>query len=152
MGLELIVVGALAGASLIEQNKANKANKQARAQQGAQNAAESARERRQQVREERIRRAQILQSSENSGTTGSSGSIGAQDVLSTNLSSNIGTNMGRINSANQISIFQQKAADAMFMSSVFQTAGSFAAQGNFKGGKGGIPELNMEMPLASNTP
>ena len=81
-------------------------------EQRAANAAEAARERRAQIREERIRRARVLQSAENTGAEGSSGELGAMAALSTTLASNIGTNLGRLQTADNMSIFAQMQADA----------------------------------------
>lgn len=105
--------------SLEGQSDARDANRQRtlaqekiQAEQKAANAAEQAKERRQQIREERVRRARIIQSAVNTGVEGSSGELGAVGSLSTQLASNIATNIGRIQSANNISIFQQDAANA----------------------------------------
>lgn len=126
MGLEIGTLMLIGGGLMVAgtvaqiegQRKASNAQEDARGQQMAQNASEAARERRQQIREERVKRAQILQSASNTGVSDSSGAAGAVGSLSTNLSSNIGTNIGRIESANRISMFEQTAADAMFMASV----------------------------------
>lgn len=99
--------------SAYQTNEARKDQKRAANEQRAQNQAESMRERRNQIREERIRQGMILQASQGAGTTESSGEIGAIGNLSTNLNSNIGTNLGRLQTATNISIFQQKAADAL---------------------------------------
>ncbi len=77
----------------------------------SQNAAKAAQERRQQVREERVRRARIVQTAQNTGTSGSSGELGSLGSLSTALGSNIGQNLGSLQTANNISIFSQNAAD-----------------------------------------
>lgn len=89
---------------------ANEQKKAIRSQQ-SQNEAQAAQERRRQIREERIRRARILATSSASGTVASSGEIGAIGSLSTQLSSNIGFNKGAINTANDISLFNQRASD-----------------------------------------
>lgn len=85
--------------------------KQARSVQEAANAQQAAMENRQQIREERVRRARIMQSAQNTGTSMSSGEFGSIGSLSTSLSSNIGTNRGALQRGQQISAFQQKAAD-----------------------------------------
>jgi hypothetical protein len=81
-------------------------------EQKAANAAQSAAERRRQIREERIKKARVMQGATNTGTSGSSGEFGALGSLSTQLSSNIGTNLGSLQTANNISIFSQASADA----------------------------------------
>ena len=108
-----IVAAAATLYSVYQTNEARKEQRRAGNEQRAQNKAESMRERRNQIREQRIREAAILQSSQASGTTGSSGEIGALGNISTNLADNISTNIGRLQTAQNISIFQQRAADAM---------------------------------------
>lgn len=130
------------------QNKAREEQQKIQGEQKAQNAAQAAQERRSQVREERVRRARILQSAEGTGAEGSSGEFGAISALSTNLSSNIGSNLGRIaasdrtstyaqNSANfmgdaQNSMFDAQQADKLFnlSTSIFSASGGF---GSIKG-------------------
>lgn len=92
-------------------------NRKIQAEQKAQNASQAANERRKQVREERLRRARILQASQNTGTTGSSGEVGALGSLGTTLNANIGTNLGALQTANNISIFSQNAANFDLMRS-----------------------------------
>lgn len=106
------------GYSITEQEKAKDKQKdavqeqrKARNEQKAQNEAQAAQERRKQLREERIRRAKILSTSQAAGVTGSSGEAGALGGLSTQLSSNLGTNLGALNSAADISLFSQNAAN-----------------------------------------
>lgn len=110
------VVGA--GVSIQEQQEAKKEQKKAfaeqrkvRAEQKAQNEAAASQERRKQLREERIRRAKILAASEAAGTVGSSGEVGALGGLSTTLSANLGANRAALNSASDISLFSQNAAN-----------------------------------------
>lgn len=120
---------------------ARKEQKKQRQEQQAVNAEQAAREKRQQIREERIRRAQILQASENTGVAGSSGEMGATGNLSTQLSANLGFTSGQQRHASNMSIFQQKEADALgrgqmwagvgnISSSIFSASGGFGA---FKG-------------------
>jgi len=126
MGLDPITIGiaslAMSGVSAVvqhgEQKKAaaaqqNSANEQtkARQEQQAGQAAQAAQERRAQIREERSRRARILQSSENTGVGVSSGSAGSTGGLATELGSNLGANLGSQQRANNISSFNQNAAD-----------------------------------------
>lgn len=139
--LALAVVGT--AVSIDARNDAARAGRQAQSEKRAQNASDAARERRQQIREERVRRAKIIQSAENTGVSGSSGEAGALGSLSTTLSSNIGTNAGKLQSANNISLFQQQQADAMnmadnaqavagFAGSMFTAGGGFARMSIFK--------------------
>lgn len=88
------------------------AQNRARNEQMAANAAEAARERRQQIREERVKQARIMQASTNTGVAESSGEFGAIGSIATQVNSNIGFNLGAIQRAESISIFNQQAADA----------------------------------------
>lgn len=93
-------------------NKSASAQNRARNEQAASNAAEAARERRQQIREERVKQARIMQASSNTGVAESSGEFGAIGSIATQVNSNIGFNLGAIQRAENISIFNQQAADA----------------------------------------
>lgn len=129
------------------QQRAADEQTKARQEQQAQNSAQAAAERRAQLREERIRRARILQASANTGVIGSSGEMGAGANLSTQLASNVGFNKGALQSANNISAYNQSAADFMNSAqnsmneanqwgqigglgmSIFQSAGGFNTLG-----------------------
>lgn len=93
------------------QKKSAAEQAKARQEQQAGQAAQAAQERRAQIREERARRARILQSSENTGVGISSGSLGATGSLATELGANLGANLGAQQRANNISSFNQNAAD-----------------------------------------
>lgn len=80
-------------------------------EQRAMNAQQQAQEQRQQIREERIRRARVLQAAANTGTTGSSGESGALGSLSTQLASNLGFNASKATLVDNMSIFNQNAAN-----------------------------------------
>jgi hypothetical protein len=120
--------------------EAEKSQAEARAQQ----ASDAAEQRRTQVRSERVRRAQILQSASNTGADESSGEAGATGSLSTQLSSNMGQIAGTAQRANNMSIFQQNAADyqsearqSMFTGQLWGQVGqigssAFTANGGFK--------------------
>lgn len=94
-----------------EQRLARREQEKAQQEQKAVNQAQAAQERRAQIREERIRRARITQASINTGTAGSSGELGSIGNLATQLNTNIGMNLGAINASNNISQFNQNAAD-----------------------------------------
>ena len=121
-GLEIALIGAavVGTATVIEGQKDAKAaarysrevGERTASEQRAANAAEAARERRAQVREERVRRARILQTAQNTGTSDSSGELGALGSLATGLGANIGTNLGKLQTAENLSIFGQQQADA----------------------------------------
>jgi hypothetical protein len=123
MGLEtaLLIGAAVVGAGTVIEGQrdakaaarySQQAQARAASEQRAANASEAARERRAQVREERVRRARILQTAQNTGTSDSSGELGALGSLSTNLGAGIGTNLGKIQTAQNLSIFGQQQADA----------------------------------------
>lgn len=126
ISFSLAVVATATAYNAYETRQASKEQDKVRAEQKAGNKAESMRERRMQIREERIRRAALLQSSEASGTTGSSGEIGSLGALATNLSSNVGMNLGRLQTADNISIFQQNAADHLNRGQTAQAIGQIA--------------------------
>ena len=120
----IVAVGALAvgAASYVEGQSARKEQAaatsaqaqvqgQIQSEQKASNVAASANERRQQLREARVRRARIMQASQNTGAGGSSGEFGAISGLGTNLSANIGANLGNIQAAGRVSDLGQAAAD-----------------------------------------
>lgn len=90
--------------------RAEEEQKKARAETQAQQAQRAAEERRTQVREERVRRARIIAASGGTGGSGSSGEAGAIGVLGTNLNSNIGSNLGRLQAGANISGYEQAAA------------------------------------------
>ncbi len=131
IGLIISAVGAVS--SIDAQSQARQgardskaAKEKVAAEQRASNASEAARERRQQIREERVKRARVLQSAENTGTAGSSGEIGAVGSLATQLSTNIGANLGRLQTAENLSIFGQDQANANFSISKAQNQGQEA--------------------------
>lgn len=134
-------VGLVAG---VDQNrKAVKAQKKAQSEAYAGQKAEQAREMREQIREQRIRTAQLMQRSEASGTGESSGEMGALGSLSTNLASNIGMNLGRIQTAKNISAFEQQAADYSARANTYQAIGQLGNQiGSLGGGKSTKPSKN----------
>jgi hypothetical protein len=112
----LAVVGTAASMQAAEnmedaQYAAAQEQKKVQREQTASNAAQAAAERRRQVREERVARARVLQTGAATGTVGSSGELGAIGSLATQFSSNIGSNLGSLQTANNISIFSQTAAD-----------------------------------------
>lgn len=105
-------VGAASAVAAHQQGKkAARAQAAAGREQKAAAAQQAAQERRQQIREERVRRARILQSGENTGTAGSSVEFGAVGGMGTQLSSNIGFNLGQIASASRVGDLMQTAAN-----------------------------------------
>jgi hypothetical protein len=133
IGYGILIAGT--AASIDAQRDAKKSQRAAANEQRAQNASQAAKERRQQIREERIKRARVLQASENTGVQSSSGELGAVAGLSTNLSSNIGTNLGSLQTAQQISLFEQQAADHMTRANISSQIGQLGAQGGSIFGK-----------------
>lgn len=125
MGIEIVLAAASLATGAISAQRQAEAQKEAKkdakraeaeqrkaqAEQRASNAAQSAAERRAQIREERVRRAKVIQASENTGVSGSSGEAGATANLATTLGSNIGRNIGALQTAENISQANQNAAD-----------------------------------------
>lgn len=116
----LVVAAAGTTASIVSGNQSRAAQRhatdlqeQSQNEQRAGNAAQAANERRNQFREERIRRARIEQSAQNTGTADSSGELGSLAALSTNTNSAMGFNLGALQRADNISIFNQQAADTL---------------------------------------
>ena len=131
MGADPVTLAIIAGAmvatsaySIQQQKEARNEQKKAQREQGAANAERAAAERRQQIREERIRRAQIEQASANSGTMASSGAMGATGGLNTTLASNLGFNLAQTTHANNISVFNQRAASLMGRAQTAEQLGS----------------------------
>lgn len=89
-------------------------------EQAAANAASSASERRQQLRQARVQRARVMQAATNTGVSLGSGEAGALGGISTGLLSNIGANLGSLQTAKNINAFAQTAAD--FGTSASQSA------------------------------
>lgn len=155
----LVGIGAAVGSTVMgisAANKQKKAMSRAADAQREQNRIEAAkqavlnqRERVQQVREARIRRAQVISSAGNAGvgiTGGSSGVTGATSSIQSNLGHNLGT-LGSMSSfAEQMSLANQKEADAQsdffnagakgqMWQSIFGAVGQVAgAVGSFAGG------------------
>lgn len=84
---------------------------QIQSEQKAANVASAAMERRSQIREQRVRLSRVMQAATNTGASGSSGEFGALGSLGTGLSSNIGANLGQIQTANRVSDLGQTAAN-----------------------------------------
>lgn len=133
-----------------KQEQARREGEKIQGETRAQNAAQAAGERRAQIREERVRRGRIMQSAENTGAAASSGEFGAIGTLSTNLATNIGSNLGRIGAAERTSQYAQNAAEftgqandalnaAKGADQLFSLSGSiFSAAGGFGAIKGGF--------------
>lgn len=116
VGLAIAAYGAYsANEARQDQKEANKQaseqRKQVQGEQNALNAQKQAQERRAQIREERVRRGKIMQGSENTGTSASSGSAGAVGALSTQLTSNLGANLGMAAAGQRIGEYAQNAAN-----------------------------------------
>lgn len=118
MGIELVIGGLSAIASVIggiAQANATAAaaaqEREARSIQAARQQTASAESRRQRIREERMRRAMILAAAENQGTSSSSGAVGAVGALSTNLAGLIGSSLGEGKANAAVNRRMQSAAD-----------------------------------------
>lgn len=179
MGIEVIAAVALGATaySVNEQRQARKEaqadrerafeqQKKAQAEEKAANAATMAADRRRAIREERIKRAQVIAASSNTGVGESSGVSGATGSLSTQLGTGIGFSRGMERIGNNISGFNQAAANFMSSSqnhmnsadnwgqigslgmSIFNASGGFGA---FK--TGGIPAPQQApAPVTTATP
>lgn len=111
-----------------EQKKAAAEQKKIGLEQKAQGEANAAAERRKQIREERLKRSKMLAITNSAGASGSSGEMGATGSLSTQLQSNIGSNLGNLQTANNISIFSQNSADFTSKANQFQADAQFWGQ------------------------
>lgn len=134
MGLEVstlaaIATGTSAAVGIVGNIQSRNAQKKGKAEQMAMNKAQELEERRRQFREERIKRARILQMSENTGTAGSSGEAGAMSSLSTQLSANVGMNLGLAASGAAITKYNQQAADAAGMAQTATALGQMVPTG-----------------------
>lgn len=134
MGLEAATLAAItAGTTVVttaysisQNQKAKSEQKKQQNIQRASNLAQQQEERRRQIREERIKRARVLQSAENTGTAGSSGELGGIGSLATQLSNNIGANLGIIDRANQMSASAQSEASAKVNAGISSQIGQMA--------------------------
>lgn len=134
MGLEAATLAAItAGTTVVttaysisQNQKAKAEQKKQQGIQRASNLAQQQEERRRQIREERIKRARVLQSAENTGTAGSSGELGGIGSLATQLSNNIGANLGIIDRANQMSASAQSEASAKVNAGISSQLGQMA--------------------------
>ena len=106
---------------------AHRQQKKAAEVQKKQGTAEKIRARRRLLRERRIKQGEITNIAAQTGTEGSSGAEGA----SASLSSQTGTNLSFLDQSSdrmdQISMFQQRAADFNTASSIFASAASMSA-------------------------
>lgn len=140
MGIEvaLIASAAVGAASFVQGQEARKdqaeatrkqadTQRQMQSEQRAANTAQAAAERRQQIREARVRRARVMQSAVNTGAEGSSAEFGAVGGMATQLSSNIGANLGSLQTAGKLSELGQTAADFGTQANLAQIKGQNAS-------------------------
>lgn len=137
-------VGAVGG--IVNNNQSRREQRKIQNQQNAQNKAQEMEERRRQIREERVKRARILQSAENTGTSGSSGEMGAVGGMATQLGANIGQNLAAVNASQNISAFQQNAADAAGRAQMWGAFGQLAPTA-FKVGGSIFSPTELQGPL-----
>jgi len=150
----VVGIGASIGSTIMGMSAANKqkkamsqmyeANQEAARIERARHAVMAQRDRVQQVREARIRRAQVISGAGNAGvgvTGGSSGVSGATSSIQSQMGNNLGT-LGTMSSfAQQLSLANQRSADAQ---SDYYKAGAqgqmwqsiFGAVGQVAGGVG----------------
>lgn len=121
MGVETAVIATIISAGVAvdasekqqsANRKAARATREANAQQSALEEVSQADRVRQQVREARLRQGQITQSAVNTGTSGSSSQLGTASNLSYQLTSNLASGSEQTNTAQGLSVQNQRAADA----------------------------------------
>lgn len=111
-----------------EQRKAAEAQKEANAIATAEQKVKDIRERKQMARQERIRRAQVLQASDTSGVAGGSGQQGALAAMKTIFAANRAASRGSQLTALNVSMWNQKAADAMTRANTAQAMSNLSFQ------------------------
>lgn len=130
-------------ASIKQQRAQEKQQKKARDAAETQNRYQAMKEQRQQIRASRIARAQILARGQAQGAAESSGVIGGMSSATSQATSNIAATNTNLSFANQISEYNQKAANAAGRASLFQTAGQVGMQLN---------SLYQNRPQVASTP
>tara|TARA_R110000764_G_scaffold30169_1_gene70158 strand:- start:131 stop:634 length:504 start_codon:yes stop_codon:yes gene_type:complete len=148
MGLEVATIAlislgvAAAGTafSVVQQQKAAKQQKKARQAQQRQQEVSARRARIKAVRQQQIAASQARASSAGLGGLETSGFRGGQSALQSNLGAGLGFSSEMSGLSRNISMFQQKAANAMGLASMGQAVSSLAMQGvSLAGAMGGQP-------------
>lgn len=112
--IALLAVAAYQTNESIEQNrKATRAQKRSNEIATADGKVKDINDRRQRLRQQRIRQAQIEQSAVNQGVQGGSLEFGAKSALATNVAAANAASRGSQLTSQNISAFNQVAADAM---------------------------------------
>ena len=137
MGLEVATIAlislgvAAAGTafSVVQQQKAAKQQKKARQAQQRQQEVSARRARIKAVRQQQIAASQARASSAGLGGLETSGFRGGQSALQSNLGAGLGFSSEMSGLSRNISMFQQKAANAMGLAGIGQAVSGLAMQG-----------------------
>ena len=137
MGLEVATIAlislgvAAAGTafSVVQQQKAAKQQKKARRAQQRQQEVSARRDRIRAVRQQQIAASQARASSAGLGGLETSGFRGGQSALQSNLGAGLGFSSEMSGLSRNISMFQQKAANAMGLAGIGQAVSGLAMQG-----------------------
>ena len=138
--------------SVIQQQKAAKQQKKARKAQQRQQEVSARRDRTRAVRQQQIAASQARASAAGLGGLETSGFRGGQSALQSNLGAGLGFSTEMSGLSRNISMFQQKAANAMGLANMGQALTGLAMQGlsTFGGGMGGQQPPPAQLP--SGTP
>ena len=124
--------------SVVQQQKAAKQQKKARRAQQRQQELQARRQRIKAVRQQQIAASQARASSAGLGGLETSGFRGGQTALQSNLGAGLGFSTEMSGLSRNISMFQQKAANAMGLAGIGQAVSGLAMQGaSFGMGMGG---------------
>ena len=130
----MAIVGAVAAVagtafSIVQQQKAAGQQRKARQAQQRQQELQARRQRIRAVRQQQIAASQARASSAGLGGLETSGFRGGQTALQANLGAGLGFSTQMSGLSRNISMFQQKAADAMGLARMGQAVSSLAMQG-----------------------
>ena len=126
--------------SVVQQQKAAGQQKKARRAQQRQQELQSKRQRIRAVRQQQIASSQARAAAAGLGGLETSGFRGGQSALQSNLGAGLGFSSEMSGLSRNISMFQQKAANAMGLASMGQAVSSLAMQGvSLAGAMGGQP-------------
>jgi len=145
MGLEIGTIALIGlavagtGFSVVQQQKAAKQQKKAIRAQQRQQEVSARRQRIKAIRQQQIAASQARAASAGLGGLETSGFRGGQTALQSNLGAGLGFSTEMSGLSRNISMFQQKAANAMGLAGIGQAVSSLAMQGisTFGGGMGG---------------
>ena len=149
MGLEIGTIALIGlavagtGFSVVQQQKAAKQQKKARRAQQRQQEVSARRDRIRAVRQQQIAASQARASSAGLGGLETSGFRGGQTALQSNLGAGLGFSTEMSGLSRNISMFQQKAANAMGLAGIGQAVSGLGMQAaSFGMGMGGTTGSN----------